>query len=250
MSEAPSPQENSSRSLFRADIAVRLGLTLLPFVMVLLRVARVSRFEPQTASAVVARSGVVEVVVGTLLPLVPFLLAVGIVAYAFLSTDFGVDEASPQGHALETLLLIVAMGWLLVLPWIFSAFAVGFSVMIILLEMTLGRRREGPREHRIARSLACGLAAALAISVVLSDDMWLPRERIEMSRGEQLVGYVLSSESGWIAVLEHESRQIHMISRGEVQGRVLCGSRGDLRSVVELVTRHDGPSYPPCATGD
>ena len=61
-------------------------ISLIPIVIVVLRIARVSNFDTTTARGVLESLGLVQIVAGTLLPLVPTALFVGALAlsvYAF-----------------------------------------------------------------------------------------------------------------------------------------------------------------------
>ena len=51
---------------------------------------------------------------------------------------------------------------------------------------------------------------------------WLPAEQVQLSSGETLVGYTLSTQDGWHALLEEETRRITYIPSRNVTARTVC----------------------------
>jgi hypothetical protein len=88
-------------------------ITLVPIVIVVLRVARVSNFETTTARGILESLGLVQVVAGTLLPLVPtalFATALALSVYAF-------RERTPLARASRPVAPLVALVCVVLLPW-------------------------------------------------------------------------------------------------------------------------------------
>ena len=59
---------------------------------------------------------------------------------------------------------------------------------------------------------------------------WLPAEQVQLSSGEILVGYTLSTQDGWHALLEEEARRITYIPSRNVTARTVC----DVRTMAEI----------------
>jgi hypothetical protein len=52
--------------------------------------------------------------------------------------------------------------------------------------------------------------------------VWLPPEKVQTSNAGQLVGYVLSTESGWFSVLLEADRTIVRLPANTIESRTVC----------------------------
>jgi hypothetical protein len=52
--------------------------------------------------------------------------------------------------------------------------------------------------------------------------VWLPSERVQVTNGGQITGYVLSTESGWFTILLESDRTIIRLPASTVEARTIC----------------------------
>lgn len=81
---------------------------------------------------------------------------------------------------------------------------------------------------------------------------WLPTEELQLNSNHTVVGYVLSTNDGWFAVLLESSRTIDYIHASNITGRMVCAAPDDVQP-KPLPLIHP-PSFKqalvnPCPTG-
>lgn len=105
------------------------------------------------------------------------------------------------------------------------------------------------RSRQAAVWLAFGVAAVL-ISVLTSDRPWLPSERVKVEGTGELVGYVISEESGWITLLRDSDRSVLRLPADRVTHRQLCrGNQRDDRPLIATLVKLKRPQYQSCTPG-
>jgi hypothetical protein len=221
-------------------------IPLVPIVIVVLRIARVSNFDATTARGVLESAGLVQVIAGTLLPLVPTALFVGAVAmsvYAF-------RERTPLARMSRVLAPAVAIFCLVLFPWGILVLLVAGVLVVLAIEWRLARRRSRRAFASFDSNWFLGAAALLVLAqIFIYGTMWLPAERVETRRGAT-VGYVLESDFVWTSVLVQETRFIRRFRTESVQSRTVCQVEGsDIDgegSLVDLLTGQRRPKYPEC----
>lgn len=231
--------------LFQRHAAV--FISLVPIVIVVLRIARVSNFETTTARGVLESLGLVQIVAGTLLPLVPTALFVGALAlsvYAF-------RERTPIARASRLVGPLVALFCVALFPWGILALLVAVSLIAVAIAWGIAR-------HRSRRFLASfNLNWFLGVGVLLIvgqlfvyGTMWLPAERIHRRGGATTVGYVLDPGIVWTTVLVDSNRTIRRFPTDSVQRRVVCQlEEADLdgeESLLDLLLNRRREPYPEC----
>ncbi|WP_067484044.1 hypothetical protein [Actinomadura hibisca] len=94
-------------------------------------------------------------------------------------------------------------------------------VVTALLIFVLVRR--GPAEEAVHRLLArtglLGMSALLVLGAV-SDTPWVPKERITLQGGGQLVGYVMDVTNVTVKVLLDDERELRLVSSKDIASRV------------------------------
>jgi hypothetical protein len=105
-------------------------ISLVPIVIVVLRIARVSNFETTTTRGVLESLSLVQIVAGTLLPLVPtalFVSALALSVYAF-------REQTPLARASRFVAPLVALICVVLFPWGILALLVAVTLVVVAIE--------------------------------------------------------------------------------------------------------------------
>jgi hypothetical protein len=222
-------------------------IPLVPIVIVVLRIARVSNFDATTARGVLESSGLVQVIAGTLLPLVPtalFLGALALSVYAF-------RERTPLARMSRVLAPPVAIFCVVLFPWGILVLLVAGALVVLAIEWQLARRRSRRVFGSIDSNWLLGAGALLVLAqIFIYGTMWLPAERVETRQGATTVGYVIESDFVWTSVLLEESRSIRRFRTESVRSRTVCQvEESDIdgeSSLVDLLTDRRRPKYPEC----
>jgi hypothetical protein len=239
MEESPRPPTYPVRS-FVEQHAWAL-LTLIPFIVVFLRVSVVSHFELSSAQVIVRDVAPVPLVLGTLLPLVPTVAA----AIGTLVLWFVVRR--PSTHRLVTAwLTLLAIALFTFLDWRILAILVVAFGLSALVSWQLGIR--WMTFWRTAAALVAGVVLpATAIFATLSDRPWLPAERITTASEQVIVGYVLSESLVWTTILSDRDRKVTRVRNADVKGRVICATSEDRTdSLLAIILQGREPNYARC----
>lgn len=222
-------------------------ISLVPIVIVVLRIARVSNFETTTARGVLESLGLVQIVAGTLLPLVPtalFVSALALSVHAF-------RERAPLARASRFVAPLVALICVALFPWGILALLVAATLVIVAIEWGIARHRS--RRFLSSFNLNWFLGAGVLLIVgqlFVYGTMWLPAERIHHRSGAPTVGYVLDSGFVWTTVLVESNRTIRRFPTDSVQRRVVCQLEdSDIdgeESLLDLVLDRRRQPYPEC----
>lgn len=223
-------------------------ISLVPIVIVVLRIARVSNFETTTARGVLESLGLVQIVAGTLLPLVPtalFVSALALSVYAF-------RERTPLARASRFVAPLVALFCVALLPWGILALLVAATLVVLAIEWGIARHRS--RRFLASFNLNWLLGAGVLLIVgqlFVYGTMWLPAERIHR-RGDDAptVGYVLDPGFVWTTVLVESNRTIRRFPTDSLERRVVCQLEDpDIdgeESLLDLVLDQRRQQYPEC----
>jgi hypothetical protein len=222
-------------------------ISLVPIVIVVLRIARVSNFETTTARGVLESLSLVQIVAGTLLPLVPtalFISALALSVYAF-------RERTPLARASRLVAPLVALICVALFPWGILALLVAATLVIVAIEWGIARHRS--RRFLASFNLNWLLGAGVLLIVgqlFVYGTMWLPAERIHRRGGAPTVGYVLDPGFVWTTVLVESNRTIQRFRTDSVQRRVVCQLKdSDIdgeESLLDLVLDRRRQPYPEC----
>jgi hypothetical protein len=205
------------------------------FLFVVVRVLRVSEFDPGTATAIVRETGVVSVVLGVLATSLPGLVTVAalfLLLVALGSPGTQVQRRAALITALTAYVLLTA-----ILPWPGLIAVTAFFLVVFLV----WRRIRWPLEYFAV--------FAVVISTLLDvPRVWLPAEDVRFAES-RVTAYVLSVESDWMTLLREGDRSIMIVKTTEVESRNVCnvGGVSGARTIGQiLLGERGGPRNPPC----
>jgi hypothetical protein len=223
-----------------------LVTTGLIFVIVFARLFVISHGNIQTSRALLSSSGSVEVVVGTLLGLIPFIgfsVFFG-AAYVLIERRSATTAALAAGAGAIGLTILVFSGPLFVV----MIGLVGYVYLLLMAYQLPAGRLNWPyrlMELRIFRLAFLVFAVSLATLLVSIDTPWLPAEDITLANGDHAVGYVLDTDDGSIVFLTHDDRLVERIPLSNIEAREVCEPKEDRLKPVLRPWRHSG-TYPDC----
>lgn len=212
-----------------------------------IRLAAVSAFDRDTTFALLQLMGPGNVLIGTLVSLIPlfFCLAMAVFVVAF---------TAGQNHKRRSLFLGAAVVSALIAGW--SAPAALFIVYLVLPLLALWReaRRQArattPKRPRETDLIPTVMTALLVVVTLVGYPPWMPREVI-VQGGVTHVGYTLRSDQDSTDLLTLTSRQVVHI-QGELDDRHICTSRSAAKEgfvaalTVRSVLPRPNPDYPVC----
>jgi hypothetical protein len=221
-------------------------LTAFSAVFIALRLLSVSAFEIETANAILQNIGTTAVIVGTLTAVVGPLIPIVSVTIVALAGD--------QFRKIPVYIILAAAGVaviavVFVSPVIFILFTlIALPVAILNLYGLI------PVKPTLVRSCIIVAVAILFIAVALGTDPWLPSEKLVFSNFPRpVVGYVLSTTDGTIAVLENKPREVKYFKAQNLISRTLCSltrsAASSLANPLGLPNSLFGvqrANYPPC----
>lgn len=213
-----------------------LLLTVALFVLVVIRVLRVSAFDPATAAALVREIGIVSIVIGALVLSLPGLLQSAAVFLAFLA--LGGPGSTVQRRAASTIASVIVLLLSVVLPWLQLIF---FLILLVLI-VVVWRRVKWPLE-------LFAVVAVLVSSLLDVSEVWLPPEDVLLTDGRRVTGYVLSVEPEWTTLLREDDRAILLVKTKEVEERSVCNVERvpTTRSIGQIILgERGGARNPPC----
>jgi hypothetical protein len=248
----------------RLSRSATIGLLLSPVGLVLIAVARlliVSDYNTVTAGAVVSSGGYVDTLLGTIIPVVPFVLPYFALVLLFFNRVFLAALAvlatvcvSPVEVSRSAVGDLARKDWNEVLrASLVLVIILAFVVAILLIAAMLGLGF-GNFAKTVA-PIAC-IALIPLVSQVYSFPVsksfyvdlvrqpWLPAEMITLTSGQVIVGYVLSDNGSSLTVLMNDSRSVYYYPDGEVAKRQVCttGQAGQMQPLIVLLPARLGTS--------
>jgi hypothetical protein len=224
-------------------------------LFVVLKVAAVSKWNPDTGLAVVRSVGIAGVITGLVLAILPGAIPlVGWVTLGWEIRRVSAKGGRPKRGILAIGFSLLVLAALLDPSWIDGLIILGLSVF------SLGYLflSSSARSIRWVVYVMFGAAAFLLLDTALTPRMWLPSEVLEDSEGRLVVGYVTSVESQWTTILTEPNRSILWVKSESVVRRHVCDLHPDdsspsimqmwLRTVPNPpcpITRPLPPSTPP-----
>lgn len=207
------------------------------------RLVRVADGELTTASAILHYAGTANVVIASVMFLVPYAVvwaAIAAIVQALNERDFW-RYATLIGVLAVTALAITPVGVLV------AAVASG----LVLIPPLVARRRDRATVQ-IILTLVFGI---LFTPLIISRNMWLPAETIK-SQGSVYVGYVLDDgDLTGLVLLDHDDRRVTRIARAAVETRKFCEVRSTGPNWLERAFDVSLPAlvrqtadYPQCPT--
>ena len=260
--------DNETRQLI--DSSVTWSLTLLAFLMVILKVLVVAHFDEATALGILQSAGPVSIVVAvitTSLGPLAILIIVGVNVVYRRGPPQGTERVVFETAFLIAIGLLFLVGGLVIVPalYLFLDLHFGWPVTKWITgwhAKHFPKSKEAREEarQRSSQNLILNLVqVALVFAITAaSREPWIPVERIAVasSSNPDLVGYVLSDEAERTLVLQEDPRQLIWLDSTAIESRELCRmetpdslSGWDYlwHSPSDIVARGPGSAeYPPC----
>lgn len=198
----------SVRSVFRehAALLVSAGLAALTVV----RLAQVAGGDETTAYAILRYVGTAEVVVASVVVLIPYAVAwavAGLIMHALNQRDF---------RTYAGWIFITGVTALTITPVVPLVFIAGMCLFFVLAWR---------RDRAIAQRATTFVLLTLFAPLVTYSRIWLPSEAIE-AHGSVHVGYVLDDDdAASLVLLSHDDRQVTRIALTAVESRTFCEIR-------------------------
>lgn len=219
---------------------VALFVAAVPIGLALVRVALLSNFDVTTAKAVLQSLSPVEVILGTLVDVGPYLLfAAGVVL-------LGVGLRK-RARGLYSLCVIA--GGLLSLTVVLNSQMWIAAVLVVTTLLALALylvERPTPRQSTVGFLFVLLIAAPVLTAWLVGASSWLPEERITVEGRVPVTGFVLDAGFHWTTVLVPSDDRVLHLRTDEVRTRTLCGEHARARSVLEFVRGEEGSGYPDC----
>lgn len=193
-----------------------LAITLLSGGIIIARLLAVAGYHVDTALGLLASAGAANVIVGTTILLIPYVLVIG-AAIVVAATLFGPRFAGhriPMAGLSVLLVAVAAQG------------GPAMVLVITLLTTTIGAfyQRRVPAKA-VATVSSDWEYASLVIPVVAIlltfGTPWLPPELVTVS-GHEVFGYVVTVDSNWTTILAASDRELSIVESSTVTGRELC----------------------------
>lgn len=213
-----------------------LLLTAATLVFVMMRLLIVARGSVPTALGLLQTGGTANIVLGSVLRdgtmSVVNLSIIGAIIWSAAAIARRRDLVAPIAFAL--VVVTVASFFFTLFFFLFTA-ALWLSFLGDAKRSRTGKQRPAP-EQAAKRSYMPLLISITVIwllaTTLLTPSPWVPLERLELVRGETIIGYVFSDNGRDVVVLEDGSRLIRHIDPSGVENRMLCRKTPELDSVI------------------
>jgi hypothetical protein len=222
-------------------------LTAISALFIILRVLSISAFETQTANAILQNVGTTEVILGTITAIVGPMIPVTMVAIVAFAGDKLLKLPRPILISVTAAALLMILFVSPVIFLIFTLIALPITILNIYGFI--------PIKPAFVRSTIIAVSALLLVAIALGTDSWLPSERlIFRGQAKPVIGYVLSTTSDSIVVLEDRPRQVEYFRLQDFESRYLCtlsasasSFLGNPLTLPDMLFGARRAHYPPCS---
>ena len=216
-----------------------LGLGAASTVLVALRLLSVARLNPETAYGILQAGGTGNVLIGTVMSLVPSIAIIGGL-YLVLARVF--SRAGKPNPLVEfarwTVVFALLIIALLTIPFRYAYVAapvlIVFVITIMMIKRIIRADADGKTEYWLDRNwgrrgtyaavLFAFLVALLLMFGVVFSPPWMPAERLTLNNHQTITGYVLSQTSDGATVMQAKSRKITYYAPGAIKGQAICSN--------------------------
>ena len=229
-------------------------------VLVALRLISVARFNPETAYGILQASGTGNVIIGTVISLIPsiaIIVALSLILVRVLSRS---PKTDPRAEfARWMLVFLLALIGLLTIPFKYVVYVgpgilvfLGFIVAILIIKIRAKRKgpasktgetdssktgetdssKTGETDSWLQRDwgwtgTAFAIFSALLIALtvmfgVVFSPPWMPAERLTLNNNQTVRGYVLAQTSDGLTFMQANSRKITHYNPGVVIDQAFC----------------------------
>jgi len=210
-------------------------------VLVALRLLSVADFNPATAYGIVQSSGTANVIIGTVISLIPsiaIIAASGLIVYLVFYPHDKLSAAAELAVWTSMSMLVLIALLTIALRYLI---AIGLWVLFILFLLIFRKKikdalkldkeaKDAPVIRNAARGFGLIIAVTVIFGIVLSPP-WMPSEYLVFKNGQSVTGYVLSETQTGMAVLQASPREILYYGdpRSSLQEEYVCSNvpRGD-----------------------
>jgi hypothetical protein len=226
--ELPRQFRERSDPWLSAAVLGQIGLvvTLIPSLIVLMRVILLSSGSPTVVATMVTTLNLTAAFLGTMVQVLPFYLYVTIFGLAWMAKR-RFERRSFELIIAYLLLAFLAYSTIYVSAPVHLAFAAIFGFQLLML-LVVHRRRP-------LRSLANVLAGAAILAIFAPvlflfgvalnvKEVWLPSEVIALKDGSTRSAYVLRVEDDWVTILRRDRRDVEVLKKDDIVGRTICES--------------------------
>ena len=208
-------------------------------VLVALRLLSVADFNPATAYGIIQSSGTANVIIGTVISLIPsiaIITASGLIVYlVFYPRDTKLSPAAELAVWTSMSMLVLIALLTIALRYLI---AIGLWMLFILILLKFrGDIKEALDRHadsRTVRNAARGFGFIIAVTVIFGivlSPPWMPSEYLVFNNGQSVTGYVLNETQTGMAVLQASPREVLYYGdpRSSLQEEYVCSNvpRGD-----------------------
>ena len=244
--------------------ALLVGATTVAFAGV--RLLAIARFDTATAAAILQATGTGNVIVGTLLSLLPFVVALVTV---LCSVVVFVDHSwCPLPRAtMQWMLYIGCALTLFIVPLLLATIVVALGAAMAITRWRRHGRADPDIRTLLTRSRFLRVEARVlltftVLAALVVPTPWLSLEQVTTANGSTLVGYIAGESQEELVLLLDNNRAIRLVSKSDVTARTLCrgaagptGALGGRRPILlsgslasRLLYPNRSPAYPRCKT--
>ena len=209
-------------------------------ILVALRLLVVAKANPETAYAILQTSGTANVVIGTVLSLIPSIALIGAsyLAIRRIFVQFPNSKLADSGElnqaeelgiwtSICTLFLIAV----LTVPFRYSPAPAVVVATLILARIFRNRINKAGRENkklggRVVKAAAVLIAGTLLAGVILAPP-WMPAERLAFTKASKIkpvAGYVLDQSQTGLTVLSIDPTQVVYFGPKDLVSEVACSA--------------------------
>ncbi|GAA4827310.1 hypothetical protein GCM10025787_01580 [Saccharopolyspora rosea] len=222
------------------DVWGPLGMviTVVPVVLVVLRLLVVARFDPTAVKVLLQTLNVAAIATDTVILAVPYATC----AALYCAGHLVMRKLEPWVHGLRrTPVFVLAVAAVLFGGYLFISAPVGILAMFFLAGVTFTGLRRNLRTGTPAsydrlhdllfKTLGWALLGITSAGVLYAlslrmNEMWLPTELV-VHKGEKELGYVLQAGDHDTTFMRYDRREIRIIRSDEVDSRSICLPRKD-----------------------
>ena len=250
------PKDTSSRSsISNLRLGALASVSAATTVLVALRLISVAKFNPETAYGILQASGTGNVIIGTVISLIPS-IAIIVALYLISMRVLFRPKTTPEAEFTRwTFIFMLALIALLTIPLRYVIYAgpgiLAFLALIVAVAIRTkkgksqkgknqkdkAKRREPASETGETRFLqerrwgkkgtaaaifSAFLVAFIVMLGVVASPPWMPAERLTLKDHQKIVGYVLAQTQEGLTFMQAGSMNITQYEPGIVKDQVFC----------------------------
>lgn len=244
----PQPSQPRQRAIVVEVVSKALGrlghdrtaTTLALFAFLMVKVLLVTHGDLLTSLALIHDAGLVAVVIGVIMSLLPIAAALVMAGaiYGWYCCRWRWGQPARQWAVIAGVVFVSA--WFS--PWYLFVPAIAVSVLLGVFDREQDEALPPTKRSRAGRGFlvlaTTGIVYALGASLFT---MWLPHEQLALrDQSEPTIGYVVGEGGGWVTMLTSGKRRIIRIPSAIVESRVVCRGSDFHESPIQWTARRLG----------